>query len=101
MDSLNALGISAGAVILIPIIIITIKAIYWMCVFARLGDLKDNQQIISRQLDEKKPRDIVISPEIVEEMRTENQKLRATIQQNSALLIEIKQAIETTQKDKH
>ncbi len=99
MDFLSALGISAGAVVLIPIIIIVIKAIYWMSLFARLGDIRDNQEKISRQIDEKKPRDIVISPEIIEELRAENQKLRATIDQNSTLLVEIRQAIENTQKN--
>ncbi len=99
MDFLSALGISAGAVVLIPIIIIVIKAIYWMSLFARLGDIRDNQGKISRQIDEKKPRDIVISPEIIEELRAENQKLRATIDQNSTLLVEIRQAIENTQKN--
>lgn len=93
---MNVFGVTAGAAVLIPIIVIVIKAIYWMSLFARLGDIRDNQR-----RDEKPPRDIVISPEIIEEIRTENQKLRATIDQNSALLIEIRQAIENTQKNRH
>lgn len=118
MDFLNALGISVGAAILIPVIIITIKAIYWMCVFARLGDMKNNQYEIRNQINEQKKSNALLTEilheliksqtkeqedkrnlnKIIEEIKLENEKLKATVNKNNELLNEIEQKMKT-QKD--
>lgn len=51
---MNVFGVTAGAAVLIPIIVIVIKVIYWMSLFARLGDIRDNQHDVKNLIIEQK-----------------------------------------------
>lgn len=114
MDFLSAVGLSAGAIVLIPIVIMGIKVIYLMCLFARIGDIKNNQYELKNQINEQKRtnellmrilKELIESKEkeneirrnpakILEEMKLENEKLKNTINKNTLLINEIEQKIE-------
>lgn len=87
-----------GGILVILIAIIPI--IYWICLYMRVGNIASNQRAMIDQIDQMlKKQPLANENEIINELREENQKLRATIDQNSALLIEIRQAIENIKKE--